>query len=275
MYYKGRTSVALAEAAEYFTSSLTAADAGTATFAHSSAKTEYKTDALAGAGITARVGTFNIKTGSNVAYKMEKLAELITPLELDIVGLQEVDVGTTRAGGIDSLKLLAEAADYPYYEFSAAIDYRGGKYGHGIMSMYPIKSYETVKLTTPDGMEQRVYGHAVIEINGQCIDYYNTHLSYESTDVRLVQFSELSAEVSDKRGYIVTADFNTPDIAERKLIEGGVLVNNNSFVTFPSKKTCIDDIVLHSGWDILDAGVVDSAGKSDHHLLWAEIHFSG
>ncbi len=272
---KGATSEALAEAVEHFASGISIAEDGTARFSHANSKTEYKTNTLAEAGITLRVATFNIQNGSGVNHDMSKLAELITPLNLDIVGLQEVDVGTSRAGGLDTLKLLAEAAGYQYYEFSAAIDYRGGKYGHAIMSKYPITSYETENLFTPDGYEKRVYSHAVLNINGENIDFYNTHLSFEDKNTRLAQFTEMSAAIANKRGFILTADFNTESIKERQLIAGGVLTNNGLYTTFPSNNTGIDDIILHKGWDVLDSGMLDVGNKSDHNLLWAEIRFVG
>lgn len=271
----GATGTALSEAAEYFTDSLVKNEDGAVAFARVNAKTEHKTDALAALKLTLRVATFNIKNGSGVGHKMEKLAEHIAPLALDIVGLQEVDVGTSRAGGIDTLKELAEAAGFKYYAFSPAIDHRGGKYGHGIMSKYPIVSYETKLLTTPAEYEQRVYGHAVLDVGGEHIDFYNTHLSFENTDVRIAQFAELSAAIGNSRGFILTADFNTDDKSERKLIEGGVLVNVGEYATFPSKGTAIDDIILHGGWDILSSGMLESDGKSDHNLLWAEVYFAG
>ena len=272
---RGATSEALTEAAEYFVSSLTPSDNGTAGFANSLSKIEYKIDSLAAASIKLRVATFNIANGSGVSHKMEELAALISPLNLDIISLQEVDVGTGRVGGIDTLKEISQAAGYRYYAFSPAIDFRGGQYGHGIISKYPIKSYETIVLTTPADCEQRVLGHATIEINGQCIDYYNTHLSFESTEARVTQFKELNAAISGKRGFILTADFNTDSASEKEAVKNSVSANSGKYVTFPSKNSAIDDILLQSGWDIISAGVLDAGGKSDHNLFYAEVHFVG
>jgi endonuclease/exonuclease/phosphatase family metal-dependent hydrolase len=271
---EGATSEALREAAEHLISSLKKNSNGEIVFMHTDTKTERKTDELAAANLTLTVATFNIQNGGGVGHDMARLAELITPLGIDIIGLQEVDVGTSRAGGKDTLRELAEAAGYEYYAFSRAIDYRGGQYGTAIMSKYPIKSYETVSLTTPEGLEARVYGHAVIDVGGVSIDFYNTHLSYEDTDVRLTQIAELNAAVSRARGFIVTGDFNTDDNTQRAAI-GGTLTNTDKYATFPSSGKDIDDIILHGGWDILDSDMVEVLGKSDHNLLWAKIKFVG
>ena len=270
----GATSEALYEAVDYFLSRLEVLGTDTV-FAYSDNKSVYRENKLAAADVTLRAATFNIKNGSGVSHDMAKLAELLMPLELDVVGLQEVDVGTSRAGGIDTLKMLAEAAGFPYYEFSAAIDFGGGKYGTGIMSKYPIQSFETVMLTTPEEYEQRAYGHAVLEIGDVSIDFYNTHLSYEKTDIRRVQFEELNAAIGGKDGFIVTGDFNTDVNAERLMIDNEILVHKDKYASFPSKKTDIDDVIIHKGWDIVDSGMVEVGKLSDHNLIWAELHYVG
>ena len=271
---EGATSEALREAAEYLISCLKKNSNGEIVFMHTDTKTERKTDELAAANVTLTVATFNIRNGADVGHDMAKLAELIIPLGIDIIGLQEVDICTGRAGGKNTLKELAEAAGYEYYAFSRAIDYSGGQYGTAVMSKYPITSYETMMLTTPAEYEQRVCGHAVIDVGGTSIDFYNAHLSYEETDVRLAQIAELNAAVSKTRGFIVTGDFNTDDNTQRAAI-GGTLTNADKYGTFRSSGADIDDIVLHGGWDILASDMVDVQGKSDHNLLYARIKFVG
>lgn len=223
--------------------------------------------------LTLRVATFNIKNGSCVKHDMARLAGLIAPLELDIVGLQEVDICTERAKGLDTLKLFAEAAGYKYYKFTPSIDYKGGKYGTAIMSRYPIVEHESVRLTTPDGHEGRAYGHAVIDVNGAGIDFYNTHLSVESRVARTVQFGELDAAIEARRGFILTGDFNTrhPD---RTVITSSKQVNPGLYPTFPRTGWDIDDIIVHKDWSITDSGILEIKIESDHNLLWAELRLN-
>ncbi|MBR2370610.1 MAG: endonuclease/exonuclease/phosphatase family protein [Clostridia bacterium] len=220
--------------------------------------------------LTLRVATFNIKNGICVKHDMARLAELIDPLELDVVGLQEVDVCTERAKGLDTLKLFSEAAGYKYYKFTPAIDYKGGKYGTAIMSRYPIVEYEAVKLRTFEGHEGRAYGHAVINVNGAGIDFYNTHLSVESRDARTVQFEQIDKAIDARRGFILTGDFNTrhPD---RTVITSSKLVNPGIYPTFPRTGSDIDDIIVHKDWSITDSGILEIKTESDHNLLWAEL----
>ena len=257
----------------YFLSCLEAGD-GTVTFKVSDARREVVSDPFASADLTLRVATFNIKNGEGVGHDMAKLAELLIPLELDIVGLQEVDVGTSRVNGLDTLKLLAEAAGYEYYKFAPAIPYKGGHYGTAIMSKYPIAEYETVRLNTPSQYEQRAYGHAVIDVNGCYIHFYNTHLSFENTEVRQDQFAQLNKAINGERGFILTADFNAGP-SERQQIESAKQVNFGQYATFPSSGGKIDDIIVHEGWSIVDSKMVSVGSMSDHNLLWAELHFEG
>ncbi len=225
-----------------------------------------------GEKLTLRVGTYNIKNGGNVDYDMSVIAADIVACDLDIVGLQEVDMKTKRCGGIDTLKLLAEAAGYEYYEFAKAIDYQGGEYGTAIMSRYPITSFEVTKLPTNKDMEGRALGHAVIDVDGKNIDFFNTHLSYEDKAVIKKQFKQLNNKVNKSNTFIITADFNTNDDSNYELIQKSIRANNNEFNTY-SNKSAIDDIILCKKWNIIDKGMQDVSGHSDHNLFWAEIQY--
>ena len=240
----------------------------------SKCKVEVLPNVLIDADLTLRVGSYNIKNGNDVNHDMSIIAEDIKALDLDIVGLQEVDIKTSRAKGLDTLKLLAEATGYEYYQFAKGISFQGGEYGTAILSRYPIVDYERVALTTPSGYEARAFGHARIEVNGVEIDFFNTHLSYEKKELRDAQFAQLAEHTNIGRGYIVTGDFNTANLTEFNVFTDAVLVNKGNYATFPSSSSAIDNIVLESGWKVVDSGMV-ATKHSDHNLLWAEIHYEG
>ena len=263
----------LSEAVAHFQSMCTVVD-GTLMLDSSLCRREVLPNELLEANVTLRVGSYNIKNGAQVNHDMSKLAADILEQKLDIVGLQEVDIETTRAKGLDILKLLSEATGYQYYAFTKAIDFQGGGYGTAILSRYPIVHHEAVLLTTPNGYEQRAYGHAVIEVNGANLHFFNTHLSYENTEIRTAQYAQLAEATAACCGYILTADFNTANLNEFKVFDDATLVNTGKYPTFPSSSSAIDNIVLADGWEIIDSGMVAS-NKSDHNLLWAEIHYKG
>jgi endonuclease/exonuclease/phosphatase family metal-dependent hydrolase len=220
---------------------------------------------------TLKVGSYNIKTGVMVKYNMPLIANDITSLGLDIVGFQEIDQFTTRSGGIDTVKLLCEATGYKYGMFSRAIDYKGGQYGTAILSRYPIKSFEVIQLDAAS-FEGRSAGHAVIDVNGVSVDFFNTHLSYESTVLRSGQFNQLAGLLKKCGTFILTGDFNTEVTSEFSVIESSSIVNNNTYPTFPSTGKGIDNIILSEDWSVVSSGM-GPAGHSDHNLLWAEIKY--
>ena len=267
------TSFLLDDALEYFKSICVMVD-GVLMLDTSKCKVEVMPNVLIDADLTLRVGSYNIKNGGDVNHDMSIIAEDIKALDLDIIGLQEVDIKTNRAKKLDTLKLLAEATGYEYYQFAKAIDFQGGGYGTAILSRYPIVNYETVALDTASGYEARACGHARIEVNGVEIDFFNTHLSYEKKELRDVQFAQLADLAVPCRGYIVTGDFNTANLNEFKVFTDSELVNEGKYATFPSSSSAIDNIVLESGWKITDSGMV-ATKHSDHNLLWAEIHYEG
>lgn len=221
-----------------------------------------------------RIGTYNIKNGSMVEYDMSMLASDITALDLDVVGLQEVDRGTERAGGLDTLKLLAEAAEYPYYRFAKAIDYQGGAYGTAILSRYPITDFEVIPLETDEGIERRSLSHAILEINDVQVDFFNTHLSYESKSLRSKQFTTIAEKTEECSAMILTGDFNTDKLLEFWRLQNVRFVNRGEYGTLGSIEdgAAIDNIILSQSWQIMDAGMVRS-NHSDHKLLWAEIGY--
>ena len=58
------------------------------------------------------------------------------------------------------------------------------------------------------------------------------------------------------------------------MFDSATLVNTRKYATFPSSSTAIDNIILDEGWTIVDSGMLAS-DKSDHNLLWSEIHYGG
>ncbi|MBQ9079514.1 MAG: endonuclease/exonuclease/phosphatase family protein [Clostridia bacterium] len=218
-----------------------------------------------------RVGSYNIRHGADVSLDISVIAADITAHALDIVGLQEIDQLTSRVNGLDTVRALSDATSYKYYYFAKAINYKGGEYGTAILSRYPIAKFEVIKLES-DNKEQRCVGHAVVDVNGTAIDFFNTHLSYESLELRTAQFAQISALLADCDTYILTGDFNTAVMSEFSVLPDATLVNNGSFGTFPSSDKAIDNIVISSKLSVLDAGM-GPLGHSDHRLLWAELIF--
>ena len=225
-----------------------------------------------------RVGTYNIKNGEIAGHDMTEMGALIKELDLDIIGLQEVDICTSRAQRKNILKLLAEAAGYEYYEFAKALDMNGGgEYGTAVMSRYPITSFETKKLDVATGTEQRVMGCAKIDVNGCEITFVSTHFSLDGESVRARQFEQVLEYAKQSDGYIVVGDFNVGKLSEFTVLPDVVLTNSGTFLTFPAVggSDAIDEIILDCEWSVIKNGMDSINALSDHSLLWAEIKYCG
>ena len=223
--------------------------------------------------MTLRIGSYNIKHAADASLNLKTIAKVITDANLDIVGIQEVDYRTKRSNGIDQPRMLADAAGMPYYVFVRGIDYQGGEYGTLILSKYPIVSSEVIPLESWD-KEGRALGHAVIDVNGFQFDFFNTHLSYEDTSLRKLQFFEVSEKTDLYKNFILTGDFNTADFTEFTIL-GGNLINNNTrkYPTFPGGNSAIDNIVYTDAFKEIASGTVTKS-YSDHYMLWAEFEIN-
>ena len=222
---------------------------------------------------TIKIGSYNIKHAADAKLNLKTIAKVITENDLDIVGIQEVDLRTRRSNGIDQPRMLADAANMPYYVFVRGIDYQGGQYGTLILSKYPIISSEVIPLESWD-KEGRALGHAVIDIEGFKFDFFNTHLSYEDKTLRGLQFAEVAEKTKACESFILTGDFNTADFTEFTVV-GGNLINNAArwYPTFPGGNSAIDNIVFTDRFKEITSGTVTQS-YSDHYMLWAEFEIN-
>lgn len=217
-----------------------------------------------------RVVSYNIRHGHDVNLDMSVLAKDLLQVRPDVIGLQEVDVGTSRVQGRDTLFELAQATGFAHYRFCRAIDFAGGQYGTAILSRYPILSFKVIPLPTPAHVEGRAVGHAILDVDGERVDFFNTHLTYESAELRKPQFDLLAALTAQFPGWILTGDFNTADLSCFDAFPAASLANPGKYVTFPESGEGIDNVVCDASRRITDTGILQNF-HSDHVLLWAEI----
>ena len=222
--------------------------------------------------VSINVGTYNVKHFAVVDHDFSIIADDIRGKDLDIVGLQEIDYCNSRSDMLNEPELIAKELGW-YYAFSKSIDYRGGGYGHCIVSKYPIVSYNTVYL--PSGTyEQRSFGHAVIDVNGVHINFINTHLSYGSSYYGGLQFQSLGDYLSKLDGFILTGDFNTSDLNEFAPIKNAVYINGDKkyYLTASADdpKKSIDNIVISNYYEYRDPAVLPDV-HSDHLMFYVTV----
>ena len=124
-----------------------------------------------------RVMSYNVRncTGIDNIHSIERIAQIITAAEVEAVALQEIDSMTMRYPGEDILSDLAtQTKMHPTY--GASIDFRGGKYGIGILTKEKPISWQRIPL--PCRSEPRSL--LIVELQ----DYYfcSTHLSLHAED---------------------------------------------------------------------------------------------
>ncbi len=192
--------------------------------------------------------TINTSTGAVTGNAATKMGQQIAAYnaarktdnmqEVSVIMLQEVQQYVQRFGAMDQLKLMAEAAGYPYFYYASANEYdASGNYageanhyfntkgvyddpttrmdnpsgGVAIMSKYPIVAARTYY---QDSGEQSI-AYAQIYFNGKYVDVYSAHFAANggdraaTHDNRMDQYALLNHVLKGRNEYsIVGGDFN-------------------------------------------------------------------
>lgn len=232
--------------------------------------------------ITLKVGTYNIANGREINWDFSLIAKDIVDNDLDIVGLQEVDILCERSKFTDTMERLKEYTGMEYYAYFKCIDLKGdeakygkkGAYGTAVLSKYPIVGTNEIELNPGTQVERRVLGCTKIDVDGTQINFFNTHLSVSSAPIRKTEFDKVAATVKVAKNVILTGDFNVSSFDEFNVLETLSRVNNpdDAFITFPSSKSKIDNICYSSDFTYVEnSAYTFSRNHSDHYLFIAEL----
>ena len=223
-----------------------------------------------------QVMTYNIRHGEGMdeVIDYDRQAEVIRKSGAEVVAVQEVDSATARVEGDDLLGELASRLKmYPY--FSAAIDYRGGKYGVGLLSKQPAQRITRIPL--PGREEPRTL------LVAEFADYVfcSTHLSLtpEDSEASVAILREVARQFKGKKPVLVAGDMNnepgSPFTTE--LLRDFDVLNDMTIPTFPSDqpREMIDYVAVGK-----DAGVrvkvkkrevVADSMASDHRPVYLKL----
>ncbi|MEZ5328206.1 MAG: DUF3472 domain-containing protein [Verrucomicrobiales bacterium] len=156
-----------------------------------------------------RVMSYNVKTGKETA----DLAAIIRTVDPDIVALQEVDRGTKRSSGRDTLADLAEATGM-HSTYGKAMDYDGGAYGVAVLSRFPVGEAVVHQLPNEGDLEPRILLEVEPRLPRGKLKFFVTHLhAGKEANVRVAQSVEI-ARIAGAAGEvaIVAGDLNAvPD----------------------------------------------------------------
>ena len=218
-----------------------------------------------------RVLSFNThrSTGS-----LNAIAEEILEIDPDVVLLQEVDREMLRTGGVDQAAVLADAVGMDG-SFSSNLARGSGHYGTLVLSRFDIVQQGRIPLVRSPRAEARGLQWVTLEVSGQAVRVYNTHLDATRPDVRLAQARQVAGVLGeDDLPTILGGDLNAWPASAAVSAIGAQLVDTwtaagqgRSATSRGGRKI---DYLFVRGLRPLVSRVATS-GASDHNRLWADL----
>lgn len=221
-----------------------------------------------------RIMCYNVRNcrGEDDVLDYDRVAKVMKSVGAEVIAVQELDSATGRSKGTVALEELAKRLKMKS-TYGAAIDYDGGKYGVGLLSVEKPISYTTMPL--PGANERRVL--LLVEFK----DYYFavTHLSL-TNDERVQSVNMIIDAVKDikNKPLFIAGDFNaTPTSDPIKLMSSKFTVLNdiNEF-TIPvvNPNRTIDFIFGYNNgykFDVTQRRVIQEKYASDHLPLFVDV----
>jgi endonuclease/exonuclease/phosphatase family metal-dependent hydrolase len=168
-------------------------------------------------GAKLRVATYNVHgcMGMDRQRSEARIAEVIAEMSVDIVALQELDLGRRRSAGADQTKMIAEQLGW-YSHFHPAMRRNGEHYGNAIISRYQLTFRRGVELPGRPPFfcrENRAAIEVNIETNLGKIHIINTHLGLgwreRLLQAQLFTSAEWRAAIAGDTPLILLGDFNS------------------------------------------------------------------
>jgi len=192
-----------------------------------------------------KILSYNVHSciGTDRRLDPARIAEVIAAEEPDIIGLQELDVGRSRTGGIDQAHTIASLVEMGFH-FHPALKVAEEKYGDAILTALPARMVKGGEL--PSTGEQRGAVWVEVEVGGRTVQIFNTHLGLLGGDRMrqvgtLLGASWLNHPDCQGQPKILIGDFNAPHFTAtyralaRRMTDAVVAVNNKPKATFPSR----------------------------------------
>jgi endonuclease/exonuclease/phosphatase family metal-dependent hydrolase len=219
---------------------------------------------------TLNIATYNVKLLNN-GTDLDKFINDIEGLDLDIIALQEVDKNAGRSNNMDMVREMAEGAGYEYYYFYESMWLFDGSYGLGIISKYPILEVTSTELPAGTFSEPRILAGAKIDVNGEILHIYNTHLNYFNRGIRDSQVDAITDIMKNQENTIFMGDMNNFFVEDIYTIDGFQSLNtkDRTFVTF-RESAFTDNIYYSDNLEVTDIIVTDTS-FSDHRLFWCVV----
>jgi endonuclease/exonuclease/phosphatase family metal-dependent hydrolase len=235
--------------------------------------------------IVLRVGTFNIHhgEGNDGIMNLKRIADVILKMNVDIIGLQEVDKNWgDRSGWTDQVTGLSSFLQMQGRfgpALSKEILRKRGYYGNAIFSKYPILSIENHPLRSITGGEDRACLEALIDTGGEKILFLSVHLGLSAKERRHHLSMLLSHIETSEYPVILVGDFNAEEdefiqIMSGRLKDAFSVAGSEDGSTFGFRSSLpnvrIDYIWVSDGFEVINASTLP-AEASDHYPVIAVV----
>lgn len=165
-----------------------------------------------------RVITYNIHRAIGVdrRFRPERITEIVSHYDADVVLLQEVDDGVPRSRRMDMASVLAEALNFPHWSAGYNVKLRTGRYGNATFSRYPIVVERNIDLTV-GGRKRRGCQYTRLEVlkvtgHPHRLDVFNLHLGLSAWErarqIGMLVRSEEYRGLPQDSSVLIAGDFN-------------------------------------------------------------------
>lgn len=226
-----------------------------------------------------KIMTYNIRLG--IQQGIEAIAQIIAAEQPDIVALQEVGKDWRMGPDGDSTAEIARLAGYEHYYYVATIHEEPEfRYGHAILSRWPLDSHDIVEFTQSIDEPRAAIVARILSPDGP-IQVIATHLSHRPEE-RALQAPELIRLRDTVRASgeptVVIGDLNAgPDVVWMQQLADDMAsaTRLTDAPTYPNPTPTerIDHIMM-SGATLTQAEVINEDAASDHRPLVAEFRLS-
>jgi len=165
---------------------------------------------------TLRMLTYNVHgcVGLDGKTSPDRIARVIARQDVDVVALQEIDVGRNRSGKIHQAESIAQKLGMTFH-FHSSLSLAEGQYGNAILSRYPLKVVRMEALPRLKArrlFEPRGALWVEIDVSGIKVNVITSHLSLWPAE-RLLQAeallgSDWSGSAACQGPVILCGDFN-------------------------------------------------------------------
>jgi endonuclease/exonuclease/phosphatase family metal-dependent hydrolase len=177
-----------------------------------------------------------MKPGTDPSTRLHHIIKNLKTLDPDIIGIQEINEALNSGGSDNQAKLITDSLSsyfgitYHYYYSQTHLSWNNQyKEFVGIISKYPVEQQSYLQLATGAFPRKVVWNYINTPLGK--INFYNTHLDYQSTAIRVQQVQQIVQYISQNEtsfpsvATILTGDFNdTPGTQPINLLSA------NSFV---------------------------------------------